>query len=108
MRRPPGMSRQAADSPDDDLIALAQSIDQTLDDAFAQLAQGNEEEAWALVTAAAAAADALLAAMGAPDADEDDAASGPLGMSMARLQRTYRVQQRTERRRARALRLLES
>ena len=58
--------------PDDDPKQLAQAVDQVLDEAEDQFAQGNDDQGKVLVTAAAAAIDALLAALGAPDTDEQD------------------------------------
>lgn len=63
----PGARRQAAD---DDPNTLAQAIDQTLDEALDEHAAGNDDQGWELVVAAAATADSLLAALGAPDSDE--------------------------------------
>jgi HK97 family phage prohead protease len=62
-------SRQMQTS-DDDVGSLAQAIDQTLDEALAEHNQGNDDQGWQLVTAAAATVDQLLEACNMPDSDE--------------------------------------
>jgi HK97 family phage prohead protease len=57
---------------DDDPGSLAQAIDQTLDEALEEHAQGNDDEGWQLVTAACATVDQLLEVLNVPDSDESE------------------------------------
>ena len=66
-----GSSRQGGES-DDDPGALAQAVDQALDDAAEKHAAGQDDEAWQLVTSAQASVDALLEALNVPDSDDAD------------------------------------
>jgi hypothetical protein len=58
--------------PDDDPGALAQALDAAIDAAQLALADDNPAQAAALLTAAEATSDALLAVLGLPDADEPE------------------------------------
>lgn len=63
--------QQAADTdPDEDPGKLVQAIDQAIDDAIEDHGQGNDEQAWTLIVAAAATVDTLLKVLNVPDADE--------------------------------------
>lgn len=57
---------------DEDVGALAQGVDAAIDAAGDALDQGNVAQAQALLVAADAASDALLGALGVPDADDPD------------------------------------
>jgi len=70
-------TRAIAD-PDDDPGALAQAIDQVLDEINDAITAQQMDEALALLTAASAVADALLEAMGLTDADELTPAEMPM------------------------------
>lgn len=55
---------------DEDPGRLAQALDATIDEAQGALADGNPDQAAALLTSAEATSDALLATLGVADADE--------------------------------------
>lgn len=56
--------------PDEDAGALAQALDATIDEAQNALAEGNPDQASALLTSAEATSDQLLETLGVSDADE--------------------------------------
>lgn len=64
--------RQGAD---DDPGTLAQAVDQSLDDAVAKHAAGQDDEAWQLITSAQASVDSLLEVLNVPDSDADETKS---------------------------------
>jgi hypothetical protein len=78
--RPRGRRQGGMDS--DQPGALAQAVDQTLDEALEEHEAGRDEEGWQLVTAAAASIDSLLSALGCDDTDEtDEGASSSAGVA---------------------------
>jgi hypothetical protein len=64
-----GTEAEAPDS-DEDPGALAQALDATIDEARDALAEGNPDQADALLVAAEQVSDQLLAVLGMEDADE--------------------------------------
>lgn len=64
--------RDADTDSDDDPGACAQAVDAAIDEALDQFAEGNVDQAIALVQAADLSVDTLLDLLGVPDADEPD------------------------------------
>jgi hypothetical protein len=61
-----------SDDMDDSIPGLAMAVDAAIDAIGDALDEGNIGQAQALLTAAETVSDALLAAVGAPDADDPD------------------------------------
>lgn len=61
---------RATDDTDDDPMALTAAVDAAIDEAINLHAAGEDEQAWALITAADTTVDALMALMGIPDPDD--------------------------------------
>lgn len=64
-------TRDADTDTDDDPNALIAAVDAAIDEALDLHAAGEDEQAWALITAADVSVDAVLALLGIPDPDDD-------------------------------------
>lgn len=72
VRKIHGLPKRDADTDtDDDPNAIIAAVDAAIDEALDLHAAGEDEQAWALITAADISVDAVLALLGIPDPDDD-------------------------------------